>query len=216
MNWQTIPSPDLEIKELRSTIQNTEIKLTWYWPKEIDFVYIYKASADQLEEISAVEKRALKLYTREEYKANQGYIGKVEAIGRFAYRILPGQRRDGKLQPFIQENDDNLIYLTGAKAKIYFSIAYKNKLLQARKKARISITTELPLDRDLLCVIKKRDTIPNSLDDGTWFPFVQDFPVGKTELAEMEMDKNEFISVFFSKGKQSTDIYELILMERRP
>jgi hypothetical protein len=210
MNWQKASSSDLEIKELRSTIQNTEIKLTWFWPKEIDFVYIYKASADNLGEIPAVEERDLKLYTREEYKANQGYIGKLDTIGRYAYRILPGQRRDGRLIAFIQENEDNLIYITGGRAKIYFTISYKNKLLHSRKKVKISIMTELPLERNMLCFVKKKEAVPNSIDDGTWFPFVQDFPTGKTELPEIEMDKNEFISIFFSKGRQSTDIYELI------
>ena len=210
MNWQKISSPDLEIKELKSSIQDTEVLLTWFWPKEIDFVYIYKAGADKLQETTAVEERDLKLYTREEYKANKGYIGRLDAIGRYAYRILPGQRRDGKLYTFSQENENNLIYITGGRAKVYVSISYKNKLLQKRKRAKMSIITELPLDREMLCFVKKRDAVPNSLDDGTWFPFVHDFPVGETVLPEIELDRNEFIRIFFNKGRQSTDIYELI------
>jgi len=210
MNWQKISSPDLEIKELKSSIQDTEVLLTWFWPKEIDFVYIYKAGADKLQETTAVEERDLKLYTREEYKANKGYIGRLDAIGRYAYRILPGQRRDGKLYTFSQENENNLIYITGGRAKIYFSISYKNKLFQARKKARMSIITELPLEKELLVYVKKSGGVPISIDDGTVYPFVREFHSGKTIPPEIEIDKHEFIRIFFSDGKKSAQSYELI------
>jgi hypothetical protein len=210
MNWEKLSSPDLRIRELQSTIQDSGILLTWFWPREIDFVYIYKAHADNLREIGELERQDLKLYTREEYKVNQGYTGRLDMLGRHAYRILPGQKRNGNLVVFMQETEENLIYVSGGRAKIYFSISYKNKLLLPRKKVKVSITTELPFDKELLCFVKKREAVPLSLDDGTWFPFVRDFPAGKTELPEIEIEKNEFIRIFFSKGKQSTDIYELI------
>jgi hypothetical protein len=210
MNWEKITFPSQEITELRSTIRDSELQLTWFWPKEIDFVYIYKASVDNLREISELEERDLMLYTREEYKANQGYLARLDTIGRYAYRILPCQRKDGSLLIFRQENAENLIYISGGKAKIHFSISYKNKLFQRQKRVKMSIMTELPLDKELLCFVKKRDAVPISPSDGTWYPFVQDFPSGKTLLPEIEIDKNDYIRIFFGDGRKSAESYQLI------
>ncbi|MFL6559295.1 MAG: beta-mannanase [Bacillus sp. (in: firmicutes)] len=210
MNWETISSPDHEIKDIKKTVRESEVHLTWFWSKEIDFVYIYKTSSDNMKTLSELTNHDLKLYTREEYKANQGYLGRIDGIGRTAYRILPCQKRDGNLVVFLQENDDNLIYISGTKARIYFSISYKNKLFQARKKVRMSIMTELPLEKELLVYVKKSGGVPVSVDDGTVYPFVREFPSGNTVQPEIEIDKNEFIRIFFSDGKKSAQSYELI------
>ena len=129
MNFATISSPHHEIKDIKKTVSDTEVHLTWFWSKEIDFVDIYKAPAEHVKPLSDLNEHDLKLYTREEYKANQGYHGRINAIGRTAYRILPCQKQDGKLIVFNQENDDNLIYISGSKAMIYFSITYKSILI---------------------------------------------------------------------------------------
>ncbi|MFP5116363.1 beta-mannanase [Bacillaceae bacterium C204] len=210
MNWETISSPDHEIKDIKKIIRDSEVHLTWFWSKEIDFVYIYKASSENMKMLNEINEKDLKLYTREEYKANQGYQSRIDAIGRMAYRILPCQKRDGKLVVFNQENDDNLIFISGSKARIYFSISYKNRLFQARKKVRMSIMTELPLEKELLVYVKKSGGVPVSVDDGTVYPFVREFPSGKTVPPEIEIDKNEFIRIFFSNGKKSAQSYELI------
>ncbi|WP_066065308.1 hypothetical protein [Neobacillus soli] len=210
MNWETISSPDHEIKNLKKTVQDSEVQLTWFWSKEVDFVYIYKANVDNVRPISELEEHDLKLYTREEYKANHGYRGRIDAIGRSAYRIFPCQKRDGKLLVYKQENDDNLIYISGSKAKIYFSITYKNKLFQPRKKVRMAIMTELSLDKELLVYVKKSGSVPISIDDGTMYPFVRDFPAGKTTPPEIEIDKNEYIRIFFSNGRSAAQNFELI------
>ncbi|MFK9090263.1 beta-mannanase [Bacillus salipaludis] len=210
MNWEPISSPNHEIRDVNKTVRDTEVHLSWFWSKEIDFVYIYKASADNIKPINEIDEQDLKLYTREEYKVNQGYIGKLDTLGRTAYRIFPCQKRDGKLTVFKQENENNLIYITGSRAKIYFSIAYKNKLFHSRKKVKMAIMTELPLEKELLVYVKKSGGVPISLEDGTVYPFVRDFPAGKTVTPEIEMDKNEFLRIFFSNGKNAAQNYELI------
>lgn len=209
MNWETIPSPTHEIRDLKKTVRDSELHLSWFWPKEIDFVYIYKAAADRIKPHQSLEEHDVKLYTREEYKANQGYITRLDGMGRFAYRILPGQKRDGKLIVFQQDDDQNVVYISGSKAKIYFSITYKNKLLQPRKRVRMSIMTELDLNKDLLVYVKKRGGPPASVEDGTLYPFVRDFPAGKSVQPEIEIERDEFIRIFFS-NKQSAQFYELI------
>ena len=210
MNWETLSSPDYEIKDLRKTIRDSEVHLTWFWSKDIDFVYIYKTSSDTVKPVSEINEQDLRLYTREEYKANHGYVGRLDAIGRYAYRIFPCKKMDGKLTVFSQENDNNLIYITGSKAKIYFSIIYKNKFFKPKKGVRMSIMTELALDKELLVYVKKTGSPPMSIEDGTVFPFIRDFPPGKTELLEKEIGKEEDIRIFFSNGRKSAEIYELI------
>lgn len=210
VNWETIPSPTHEIRDLKKTIQDSELHLSWFWPKEIDFVYIYKASADSIKTHRSLDERDVKLYTREEYKANQGYITRLDGMGRFVYQILPCQKRDGKLIVFEQGNDKNVVYISGSKAKIYFSITYKNKLFQPRKKVRMSIMAEQELNKDLLVYVKKRGGPPASVEDGTVYPFVRDFPAGKSVPPEIEIEKDEFIRIFFNNGKQSAQFYELI------
>jgi hypothetical protein len=210
VNWETLSSPEHGIKDLRKTIRDSEVQLTWFWAKEIDFVYIYKTSSDNVKPISEITEQDLRLYTREEYKANHGYIGRLDAIGRHAYRIFPCQKRDGKLVVFSQENDNNLIYLTGSKAKISFSIIYKNKFLKPKKMVRMSIMTELALDKELLVYVKKTGSPPMSIEDGTVFPFIRDFPPGRTELLEKEIGKDEYIRIFFSEARKSAQIFDLI------
>jgi len=210
MNWETLLSPNQEIRDIRSTIRETEVHLSWFWPKEVDFVYIYKTATDHLKPIHEIEEHELKFYTREEYKVNQGYIGKMDTLGQTAYHIFPCQRRDGRLIIFMQENDSNVITINGSRAKIYFSIAYKPKLFQSRKKVKMSIMTELPLDKELLVYVKKTGGVPASIEDGTVYPFVRGFPAGKTIQPGIEIDKNEYIKIFFSNGKHSALKFELI------
>jgi hypothetical protein len=74
----------------------------------------------------------------------------------------------------------------------------------------MSIMTETALDKELLVYVKKIGSVPISIDDGTMYPFVRDFPAGKTEQPEIEIGKDEYIRIFFSNGRKSAEIYELI------
>jgi hypothetical protein len=210
VNWEPITSPDHEIKDIRKTLRDSEVHLIWFWSKEIDFVYIYKTSADNLKPVSEIKDQDVKLYTREEYKANHGYIGRMDTIGRYAYRIFPGQKRDGKLVVLNQENENNLILITGSRAKIHYSITYKNKFLQPKKRVRMSIRTELELDKNLLVYVKKTGSVPMSIEDGTVFPFIRDFAPGNTELLDKDIGKDEYIRIFFSNGRKAAENFELI------
>ncbi|MFZ7943782.1 hypothetical protein [Neobacillus sp. 19] len=210
MNWVPITSPHFEIRNIKKTIQDSEVHLSWHWPKEIDFVYIYQTSADEVKPISELRENDVKLYTRDEYKGNLGYVSKLDTIGRTACQIFPCQKREGGLIVFSQQNENNLVYINGLRAKIYFSIAYKQKLFQIRKKVRMTIDTELPIDKELLVYVKKSGGLPGSPEDGTVYPFVRGFSAGKTVLPEIEIEKNEFLAIFFNNGKNLAQKYELI------
>lgn len=210
VNWEPISSPHLEIKNMKSIVNDSYVHVNWHWPNEIDFVYVYKTAADRLKPNQQILANELKLYTREEYKANQGLIFRLDKPGSIALRILPGKKVDNRLIIVNQEDERNLLNINGLNSRIYYSITYKQKLFQARKKVKITIMSELPIAKEQLVYVKKTGSIPLSLDDGTIYPFVRDFSSGKTVLPEIEINKHEFIQIFLSKRKQTALTYELI------
>ncbi|MEH7548144.1 MULTISPECIES: hypothetical protein [Bacillaceae] len=210
MNWEPIPSPDDEIRDIKKSIIDTKVHVQWYWPSEIDFVYIHQTPADQGESLNEFEPHDLKLYTREEYKANQGLLFNLETLGRITLRIFPGKKVDGHLIVFRQDNDQNHIYINGSRANIYFSITYRQKLFQTRKKVKMIINTELPVSKEQLVYVKKIGAVPLSLEDGTIYPFFRDIVPGKTILPEIEINKHEFVGIFLTKRKDATQPFELI------
>ena len=210
MNWEKCPSPELEINDLAFTKRDSELHFTWYWPKEVDFVYIYKAPANRFKNITELVEKDVTLYTREEYKAKQGFVDRFEAIGKYVYQFFPCQKQEGALHVYYQENENNLKYITTGKANILFSISYKKKLFKSCKNVRISIMTEVPLSKDLLVYVKKNGAVPISIEDGLKYPFLRDFPAGRTDLAEIMIEQNEFIRLFFTNGKESAEVYDLI------
>jgi hypothetical protein len=210
VNWEPISSPTQEIGKLKSTQIESEIQLSWFWSNEIDFVYIYQTAADHVKPITELNEQDLKLYTREEYKVHQGFVFTLETIGPITVRIFPGKIVDGKQIVYKQENSQNLFLINGQRASVYVSITYKTKLFHARKKVNMSIMTDLPIDKELLIYVKKSGGVPRSPSDGTVYPFIRDFPAGKTVLPEIEIEKHEFIQLFLSTGKQAAQHYELI------
>ncbi|MBT2657243.1 hypothetical protein J7E81_18765 [Bacillus sp. ISL-18] len=210
MNWEPIPSPNDEIRDIKKTIIDTRVHVQWYWPNGIDFVYIQQTPADQGQSQKEFEPHFLKLYTREEYKANQGLFFNLETMGQIVIRIFPGKKVDGHLIVFRQNNDQNRININGSRAKVYFSITYKQKLFQTLRKVKMSITTEIPISKEQLVYVKKRGSVPLSLEDGTIYPFIRDIVPGKTILPEIEINKHEFIQIFLNKGNDAAQPFELI------
>lgn len=209
MLWKTPTSSDQEVKDLQCTVNDGEMKLTWYWPKNIEFVYMLIAPVAKWEEIEENSVSNMKLYTREEYKAKQGYHERMDSIGKYAVRIFPCLKEGEELTILKQENDLNLVHFSTGRAKIYYSINYKKKLLQARKKVKMSIMSEITIERAVLCYVKKEGAVPVSIDDGTIYPFIRDFQAGETVLPEIEIEKNEFMRIFI-QDRKFAEIYELI------
>lgn len=210
VNWEPMPSPTDEIRDIKITIIDTNAHIQWFWPNGIDFVYIQQTPIDQGLSQTEFEPLDLKLYTREEYKANQGLLFNLETMGQIALRIFPGKKIDGRLIVFRQDNKQNRIFLNGSRAKVYFSITYKQKLFQPLRKVRMSITTEIPIRKEQLVYVKKRGGVPLSLEDGTLYPFIRDMVPGTTILPEIEINKHEFVGIFLSKSKDAAQQLELI------
>lgn len=202
--------PDGGIRDVTHLLQDNECILNWYWPDGVPCVYIHKSLANQEFCLDDLDEKQLKLYTREEYKVHTGYRDKVEGIGKYTYRIFPCRVEAGKRVIIPQDNAENVIHITSAKAKIYFSIKTKKSIFQKHQTVKIEIFAEMPIPKDVLCYVKKEGSYPSSREDGIQYNFLNDFEPGRTKLPEIEIKKNDYIRIYFTDGKKYAEIYELI------
>lgn len=184
--------------------------MTWAWPKDVEYVYVYGFQAGAERPLDELLPQDLKLFTREEYKNKSGYRERVDYIGLRAYRIFPCVRREGKLTALRQTDDRNTIIVSGGRAKIRYSVKYGSKLFSKFKTVRIQLFCEIAVPQDALCYVKQEGASPADKDDGIAYPFMSDFPVGRTVLQEIEIGKNEFVRVFFTDSKKYSELFTLI------
>jgi len=198
------------IKQTSAQVQNGESVVTWMWPKGVESVYVYSFSDGTEQPPETLGPRQLKLFTREEYKTRLGYRERVEHFGVQGYRIFPCLMRDGKLAPLKQTDAHNCVRVSGGKAQIRYQIKYSRSWFAKYKKVRIQLFCEIAVPRDVLCYVKKEGSAPVNKDDGITYPFMSDFASGRHVLPDVEVGKDDYIRLFFTDGKASGQLYELI------
>ncbi|TVX88135.1 beta-mannanase [Paenibacillus agilis] len=200
------------IRELTYKIDEDRCTLRWLWPDGVQAVYIQRAQADgqQLQEQEAPSPSSLKLYTKNEYKANNGYHERVDQIGRLSYTVYVSITTDEGTALVRQPDGSNRILISTGKARIYYSIRQSSGWFKRYKTVQIQVTTEVPLAKDVLCYVKKQGGSPVNKEDGTVYPFVESFVAGKTVLPMIEVGKDDYIRLFFTDGRQYGQVYELI------
>ncbi|GIP32009.1 hypothetical protein [Paenibacillus sp. J2TS4] len=187
-----------------------ECILTWNWPQDVNYVYIYSFEDGAGLSPDRVDPRQLKLFTREEYKVKSGYRMRVDFTGPHYYRIFPCVTREGGLTVLMQLDSSNLARVSGGRAKIRYSIKYGNPWFGKYKSVRIRLFCEIPVPREALCYVKKEGAAPRNKEDGTVYPFMNDFPPGRTELPPIEVGRSEYIRLFFSDGPAFGERFELL------
>jgi len=197
------------ISGLTRVIEEDRCTLRWIWPGGIEAVYIGKVPAEQAAE-SPDDMGTVKLYTKAEYKANNGYHSRLEGIGRFVFTVYAVLEESGGPRLILQPNRENSIEISAGRAKIHYSISNKSGLFRKFKTIQIQVTTEVPIAKDVLCYVKKQGSYPANKDDGMLYPFVAPFAAGKTVLPAIEVGKHDFIRLFFTDGKTYGQMYELI------
>ncbi len=201
------------ISDLSCQVQEDRCVLRWHWPPGLRAVYIARTAADIAPQAAAHQPGSgLKLYTREEYKANGGYSTRLEGIGRYLYTVYAVLEEDGEPLLVRQPAGDNEIAVSTGRAKIRYAVQYKNSWFKPVKAVTIRIAAEVPVPKEALCYVKKQGSAPASRDDGMMFPFVSDFAAGATVLPPIEVGKQEYVRLFLSDGKQYGQLYELIPM----
>ncbi|MFD1218808.1 hypothetical protein [Paenibacillus vulneris] len=209
LQWDE-PGDPYRITKAACQLQDGDCLLTWQWPKDVDYVYIYSFPDGAEEAPEVLTPKQLKLFTREEYKAKAGYRERVDYIGLRGYRIFPCLRSDGSLTLLRQTDDANVARMNGGRAKIRCSVKYGSKLFSKYKSARIELFCEIAVPQEALCYVKKEGAVPAHKDDGIAYPFMDDFPVGRTALPQVEIGKNDYIKVFFTDSKRYSEQYALM------
>jgi hypothetical protein len=210
MQWTNEVPGQSRITGLNYRIQNNESVLTWKWPDDVQFVYIYRFPADAEVQFENRPPNAMKLYTREEYKAKQGFVESVDGIGHYVYRVYACERGSDGLLLFLQEDDDNMLQFSTGRATIRYSIKYGKSFFGKMKPVRIELYSDVLVSKEALCYVKKVGSFPLHKEDGTMYPLIQDIAPGRNVLPEFEIPKSDQIKLFFTNGKKYAEIYELI------
>ncbi|MNH85966.1 hypothetical protein D3C87_474030 [compost metagenome] len=200
------------ISELTHRVDEDRCTLRWRWPEGIQSVYIHKApvrtDTDLSEELPTVS--ALRLYTRDEYKANNGFHDRIQEIGQLEYTVFAGWTEQGEIILVRQHDGKNRTTASTGKARIYYSVREKSGLFSKYKTVQITVTSEVPIAKDVLCYVKKQGGYPASKEDGTVYPFVTPFAAGRNVLPVIEVGKQDHVRLFFTDGPRYGHTYVLI------
>ncbi|MCS7463965.1 hypothetical protein N0M98_28040 [Paenibacillus doosanensis] len=207
--WESL-NESYRIRKAECQLRDGECTITWQWPKDVEYVYIYSFKEDEEQAPEQLAPAQLKLLTREEYKVKGGYKERVSYIGARGYRIFPCLRQGSGLTAFMQADRDNYVRVSGGRAQIRCSIKYGGRLFSKFKTARIQLFCEIAVPKEALCYVKKEGAVPAHKEDGIAYPFMSDFAVGHSALPEIEVGKHDFIRLFFTESRYGEQ-YELIL-----
>ncbi|WP_379132153.1 beta-mannanase [Paenibacillus sp. sgz500958] len=197
------------IRDVTSRVEDRWCTLRWRWPDGVQAVCILKAPAGE-QENHTHPPAGLKLYTREEYKAGNGYRDRLDDIGLVSYTIYARHTENGETVLVRQQDGANSIVVSAGKARVYYSVQQKKGLFQKAKTVHMAIRAEVPVPREVLCYVKKRGGNPANKDDGILFPFVQDFAPGRNILPPIEIGKDDYVRIFFTDGRKYGLYYELL------
>lgn len=209
MRYAELISTAPVITDVTSQVEDRYCTLRWRWPDGVQAVYIHKASVEEPDP-GEVPPVGMKLYTREEYKSNNGYRDRLDDIGLISYTIFARLATNGETLLVRQNDGANRIVVSAGKARIYYSIQQKKGLFAKHKTVHMVITAEVPVPRNVLCYVKKRGGHPAGKEDGILFPFVQDFNAGRNVLPPIEIGKDDFVRIFFTDGRKYGLYYELV------
>jgi hypothetical protein len=198
------------ISGLTRTMEEDRCTLRWIWPRGLEAVYIGKVPAEEAESSGEIAAANAKLYTKSEYKANNGYHSRIEGFGRYIFTVYACLEGSGGPQLLLQHDRENRIEISAGKAKIYYSISDKSGFFRKSKTIQIQVTTEVPIAKDVLCYVKKQDGYPANKEDGMLYSFVAPFAAGKNSLPAIEVGKQDYVRLFFTDGRAYGQLYELI------
>lgn len=208
INWEG--TAQLSIKDVVCQTQGNEYVINWHWAEEVPCVYVHKSGYEEPFDVSRLSEAELKLYTREEYKANKGLREKNEGIGRYTYRIFPCRLEQGRPVLLVPEGESHIVHVSTGKAKIYYSFKRGRSWFSPYQTLQIRLFSEIPIPKDVLCYVKKEGSPPAHKDDGTQYAFIRDLQAGENLLPEIEVRKKDVIRLFFTDGKKYGEWYELI------
>lgn len=116
----------LVITDVTSQVDERFCTLRWRWPDGVQAVYIHKTSAEEASiGTGDIPPVGMKLYTREEYKSNNGYRDRLDEIGLVSYTIYARLAENGETLLVRQSDGANRVVVSAGKARIYYSVQQK-------------------------------------------------------------------------------------------
>ncbi|WP_310551728.1 beta-mannanase [Paenibacillus glufosinatiresistens] len=195
------------VSDLKASVEDRVCTLRWHWPKGAQAVCIAKmpegAGPDE-------PPGGYKLYTREEYKAAGGYRDRMEEIGPVRYAVYVRLSDEEGTRLVRRPDGGDQVTVGAGKARIGYSVHRRRGLLRKSGTAQITVTAETPVDKDVLCYVKKRGGYPQDKEDGIRYPFVRDFAPGVNALPPIEIGPDDYIRLFFTDGPRQARYYELV------
>lgn len=121
------------ITDVTSQVDDRFCTLRWRWPDGVQAVYIHKTSAEAADMGTGDDPPVgMKLYTREEYKSNNGYRDRLDDIGLISYTIFARLAENGETVLVRQSDGVNRVMVSAGKARIYYSIQQKSLIRKTK------------------------------------------------------------------------------------
>ncbi|GKU80044.1 beta-mannanase [Paenibacillus sp. L3-i20] len=197
------------ITGLSRSLEEDRCTLRFTWPRGVDAVYINKLALNGSEE-EIEHNDDFNLYTKAEYKANNGYVTRLDRARLYRFTVYAlVESQDGSYL-LKQPKGDNTIEISAGRAKVYYSISEKGGLFRTQKSIQIEVNTEVALGNDVLCYVKKSGSYPANREDGILYPFVASFSAGRNILPTFEVGKSDYVRLFLADGRTHGQLYELI------
>lgn len=120
------------ISDVTARVEDRFCTLRWRWPDGVQAVCIRKETAEGPER-GELPPSGMKLYTREEYKANNGYRDRMDDIGLVVYTIYARINENGETLLIRQADRSNEVTVSAGKARIYYSVSQKKRYSASKK-----------------------------------------------------------------------------------
>jgi len=197
------------IKDMVYTVEKDRVVFRWFWPFELESVFIRKVRNEEELDVEGFEVDIRRVYSREEYKVRECYIENSREIGEFIYAVYPIVEENGEKVLIDQISKNNRITVSERKLNIYYKITEKKKLLSSIKKVHIEVESQILLEKETLCYVKNQGCIPNDVNDGFRFEFNRGIQAGNNSFRDIPVGKNEYVEVFLS-SKDYEKTYNLV------
>ena len=123
MRFKNAEPGEWVIQGLSYQLEDGFCTLRWSWPPGLQAVYIQREMDDGFgPPTGALEPGDLRLYTRDEYKANNGYRDRVDGIGQIMYTVYAMSSEDGEMALIRRPDEANSIQFSTGKAMLAYSI----------------------------------------------------------------------------------------------
>lgn len=185
------------IQNISCTDEDTNFRITFYWPEGVKQVYIYRKQG----ELTGGRSQILTLH---EYRKQGGFID-PKAPGQLTYYIYPFERIDGDDYCYAHPENMHIITATAQSVINYTIEEYQG--WRSDKVYSITIVSSHLVPPETIVCVKKEGEPPTSVNDGTKYPFYEPINPKAPFIRQVQADKNEYIQLFIAE--ESSGLYRL-------